>query len=304
MLVLFQMDLHIVHLSKLETNRSFEMKGFSTLRFETCLRHIIFFNSDSFLNSSEYKELLTSTDLPNVEVFHAESAYQFVLEVICGLRSLIKGETEIFGQFKDFFALNKTEIEQLGLTDVFKQLVVDCKALRRMRIQNWSQNSYGTLTRKLLNNQDGVALLGAGQLAKEIAPWLKHINKKTIILRQQKDLHPQFSGFNVEMTQAVSKTNAITVLILAAPIKNADLMSLLTKWPNLRAVIDWRGDEVLLATSQYSVFHLHDLKSESQKSRNEEATRVKLVSDEIQIKALEFTKKAKHNPWGWDDFCA
>ncbi len=190
------------------------------LVFETCLRQIVFLNSDAFLSHPDYQKLSRSEEA-HWEVIKADQGYQFILEVICGLRSLIKGETEIFGQFREFVSAHKAQIEMLGMTDLFKQLLTDCKTLRSQRIQNWSQNTYGSVTRKLLNNKDGVALLGGGQLAKEIAPWLKHVKRKSILLRRPRDLEPQFAGFQVEMVAGLSESQEITVLIVAANITNA-----------------------------------------------------------------------------------
>ncbi len=69
-------------------------------------------------------------------------------------------------------------------------------------------------------------------------------------------------------------------------------------------VVDWRGDESIGSTATRSVFRLHDLKQDHQRSKAEEAERIQLVTADIQAKALEFAKKTKHNPWGWEDFCA
>lgn len=297
------MELNIVHLAKSDTLLSQKLELVGGLVFETCLRQIVFLNSNDFLHTSDYKKLKKSMGT-SLEVFKAETAYQFVLEVICGLRSLIKGETEIFGQFKKFFFENKVEIESLGMTDIFKQFLTDCKVLRSTRIQNWGHNTYGSITRKLLNSEDGVALLGGGQLAREIAPWLKHIKVKSILLRKQRPLEAQFSDFEVQMTQDLKYSDCITVLVVAANVTNCELQSYLVRWPNIRMVVDWRGDEWLLPSTTVAVFRLNDLQEATKRSKEEESVRIQLVIRDIQTKALEFEKKAKHNPWGWEDFCA
>lgn len=305
------MDLHIVHIPKQGINtlealapiRSLNQSGFASLVFETCLRQIVFLDSDHFLTQPAYQDFLNAR-AGAVEVFKGERAYQFALEVICGLHSLIKGETEIFGQFKEFSVQNKGLIDTLAMTDVFKQLFTDCKTLRSTRIQNWSHNTYGSVTRKLVQPKDGVALLGAGQLAEEIAPWLKHVKNKSVILRRPQHLPAPFDSFQVEMTQALRPSQDITVLVVAANVTNAELKSLVPYWPNLRMVVDWRGDEQWTAQNAECVFRLHDLKSNDEKSKFEQEQRIQIVSSDIQVKALEFIKKAKHNPWGWEDFCA
>ncbi len=305
------MDLHIVHIPKrgiqnsnlLAPSRSLSECGLGPLVFETCLRQIVFLESDRFLSHPSYEDLVRA-HRGSIEVFKGEQAYQFILEVICGLHSLIKGETEIFGQFKEFSVRNKMLIDNLVMNDLFKQLLTDCKTLRSTRIQNWSHNTYGSVTRKLLMPKDGVALLGAGQLAEEIAPWLKQVKTKSVILRRSKHLPAPFDSFRVEMIQNLSASSDITVLVVAANVTNDELKSYVTRWPNLRMVVDWRGDEHWIPLKTEQVFRLHDLKANDEKSKHEQDQRIQLISGDIQSKALEFTRKAKHNPWGWEDFCA
>lgn len=298
------MELHIIHIPKQGAVVPVDLSSIGSMVFETCLRQIIFLNSDSFISNLHYQRLQNDPSI-QVETFKGSQAYQFALEVICGLHSLIKGETEIFGQFKDFAGVHKNTIEaQSLLNDVFKQLIIDCKALRGTRIQNWNHNTYGSVTRKLLGPNDGVAMIGAGQLAQEIAPWLKLIKNKYLIVRRPQTLPVVVSSFMVEMTHSLKPSLAVTVVVVAAGIDNADLSKLTNLWPNLRLVIDWRGDQRWVSKNNESVFHLHDLKEQDEQSKNEQTKRIELVSADIQIKALEFNKKAKHNPWGWEDFCA
>ncbi|MBL7542360.1 MAG: hypothetical protein JNL11_01020 [Bdellovibrionaceae bacterium] len=296
------MELHLIHIPKAGTANMSLTTHIGGVAFETCLRKIIFFNSPVDKENSDFKKLKHAVDL--VETFHFEQAYRFTLEVICGLHSLIKGETEIFGQFKEFVVRNKSQIEAQGLMSIFQQILTDCKALRNSRIQNWGHNTYGSVTRKLLRVNDGVVLVGSGQLAQEIAPWLKHVSNKKVILRRPRDLEPSFSQFQVEMVHDLTFALDATVLVVAANITNVELEKHLRCWPNIRMVIDWRGDERWIQKKCEDVFHLHDLKRNDEKSKIEQDQRVRDVSADIQIKALEFIKKAKHNPWGWEDFCA
>lgn len=296
------MDLHIIHIPKKDAQGGRDISALSPLVFETCLRQLVFVNSEDAFNSPEYNQI--SDIAKNVELYRHDKAYQFALEVICGLHSLIKGETEVFGQFKDFCSNHKNHVEALGLTETFKQLLTDCKNLRATRIQNWSHNTYGSVTRKLLNANDSVALLGSGQLAQEIAPWLKQVKSKSVLVRRPRSLEPAFSQFRVEMTDASIPSLETSVLIVAADISNKELDQQMHKWPNLRMVIDWRGDESWTAKNNETVFRLHDLKENKEKSQADQLERIQLVHAEIEAKAREYSKKSKHNPWGWEDFCA
>ena len=126
------MEFHIVHMSKTGIKNSEVALPAGGIVFETCLRRIVFFSSEQFLSQAVNQTWLQNNSF-KFEIFKSETAYRFILEVICGLHSLIKGETEIFGQFKDFFSTHKTEIDANGMTDVFKQLLVDCK-FKRLRM--------------------------------------------------------------------------------------------------------------------------------------------------------------------------
>src|SRR3989475_6294583 len=71
----------------------------NSLEWQTCLRRILFLNSNDNRAVIEAAEVGKAVP-PTVEVFRAQEAYRFLLEVICGLNSPIVGETAVMGQFK------------------------------------------------------------------------------------------------------------------------------------------------------------------------------------------------------------
>ncbi len=102
-------------------------------------------------------------------------AYEFLLRVVSGLESALVGETEIFGQFKKAWAMQASDHRQLE--PLFNKLLEDTKELRTHYLQNLGQTSYGSLARRLLLENavpSGacVLILGAGQLARAVAPFL------------------------------------------------------------------------------------------------------------------------------------
>src|ERR1041385_6331828 len=62
----------------------------SWAQWTTCLRQIAFWHQSLPLPDGSF------------DVFSGEDAYAFCLEVVCGLRSPLAGETEVMGQFRDF----------------------------------------------------------------------------------------------------------------------------------------------------------------------------------------------------------
>jgi hypothetical protein len=104
-------------------------------------------------------------------------AYAFLLRFACGLESRMAGETEVFGQIKaswrDFCGTPSVLSRQL---DTWVQLLFkDTKAIRAAHLSNLGSASYGSQVRRLLGEAtDGPTLLvGAGQLALAVAPWLE-----------------------------------------------------------------------------------------------------------------------------------
>jgi hypothetical protein len=108
--------------------------------------------------------------LAGIEIFAGVEAYEFLLRVATGLESQIVGETDIFGQFKDAWRKCSGGVE-LGI--LMQRLFEDTKDIRSRLMQNLGGASYGSLVRMLLRNRQGPTLIvGAGQIAQSVAPYL------------------------------------------------------------------------------------------------------------------------------------
>jgi glutamyl-tRNA reductase len=104
-------------------------------------------------------------------------AYAFLLRFACGLESRLVGETEIFGQIKeswrDFCASPGMLSRQL---DSWVQLLFqDTKEVRARQLSGLGSSSYGSQVRRLLGTASAgpTLLVGAGQLAQAVAPWIQ-----------------------------------------------------------------------------------------------------------------------------------
>jgi hypothetical protein len=108
------------------------------------------------------------------ETFFGADAYSFLLRVATGLESQVAGETDIFGQIKDSW--KKFKNPEPLLSQIMQKLFEDTKEIRTHYMQNLGGSSYGSLVRKLLREKgpfEGPTLLiGAGQLAEGVAPYL------------------------------------------------------------------------------------------------------------------------------------
>jgi glutamyl-tRNA reductase len=118
------------------------------------------------------------------EVQEGASAYELLLRLACGLESRLAGETEVFGQFKQCwqeFSAGRSELAT-HVSGLMQTLFRDVKDIRSRYLTGTGSASYGSLVRRVLAPVQPVVaqpaaapvlLVGAGQLAQSVAPWLK-----------------------------------------------------------------------------------------------------------------------------------
>src|SRR5438034_8104096 len=201
----------------------------NSLEWQTCLRRIL------FLNSNDNRAVIEAAEIgkmvpPTVEVFRGEEAYRFLLEVICGLNSPIVGETAVMGQFKEFSLQARFPKTPWGtfLRRLMSNLLIDAKHVRHDHLQGIGSQSYGSLVRQQVKGMPTVAVLGAGKLAREILPWLLGKTKVRVFYRNwqhAKDLLQEYP--EIELAQyADAETGweeAEAGLVIAAPMKAGDV---------------------------------------------------------------------------------
>ena len=112
-----------------------------------------------------------------LECFEGADAYAYLLRFAAGLESKLVAETEIFGQIKQAWREFSERASPLAreLSPWVQLLFQDAKAVRAQHLGSLGSASYGSQTRRLLGDEAGggaTLLIGAGQLAQSIAPWL------------------------------------------------------------------------------------------------------------------------------------
>lgn len=113
-----------------------------------------------------------------LEQFSGVEAYAFLLRFACGLESKLVAETEIFGQIKQAwreFAERGSELSR-SLSSWMQWLFQDAKLIRSQHLAHLGSASYGSQVRRLLGEHAAggpTLLIGAGQLAQAVAPWLE-----------------------------------------------------------------------------------------------------------------------------------
>jgi Glutamyl-tRNAGlu reductase, N-terminal domain len=112
-----------------------------------------------------------------IETFAGADAYAFLLRFACGLESKLVAETEIFGQIKQAWREFSERRSPLArqLSPLIQLLFQDAKAVRAQCLAKLGSASYGSQVRRLLGEDakgGPTLLIGAGQLAQSVAPWL------------------------------------------------------------------------------------------------------------------------------------
>jgi glutamyl-tRNA reductase len=282
------------------------------LDWRTCLRRILFLNkaeNASLITAAESEGLLASP----VEIYRGDEAYRFLLEVICGLNSPLVGETAVLGQFREFVAHAKLPNTSWGnfLRQLISNLLVDAKRIRHEHLQGLGSQSYGSMVRQHVKGLPSVALLGGGQLAREILPWLIGKTKVRTFYRNEaraKDLLNEYPEIQLAHFSPADAgwERAATGLVIAAPIKAVEVERWVRKQSSSFSLcLDLRGDaETDPVSLSFPVIKLSELFDALRSERQRLAGRIEAARAEIKLLAHRQVQQAQFRPFGWEDLCA
>lgn len=122
---------------------------------------------------------------------HGADAYQYILEVLCGLQSNLLGENEIVSQFKTSlsdYALSPLKDRQLSI--ILEKLLQDAKDIRTKYLSHIGQSTYASIAKKLIgvNRSNEILIIGTGHLAQDLLQYLKKSYSVTMCARNQSKL--------------------------------------------------------------------------------------------------------------------
>lgn len=282
---------------------------FEAAIWSTCLRQIGFVHSRDF---SQFENSLLSTD----EIYQGEAAFAFILEVVCGLKSPLMGETEVQGQFKQFVSEMPNKYPSLwgAYSTFFQGVQSESKRVRTVHLKNLGSQSYGSLIRRRLKSEEAVAIVGAGQLTQQILPWLKQVNKIQIHARSPEKAKSLLAGFEQVEILAWPRSLEAGLVVLAAPVSNEVLLSFLkkdcTEGRTPQRVIDLRGEAQLspdhldaLGISQGSYESLQKLMGEMDQDQMKISEKVSEAKRSIGRCGESFMNRSICRPGGWEDLC-
>jgi glutamyl-tRNA reductase len=280
------------------------------LEWQTCLRRILFLNSNE---NSAIVEGFESGDfaLPTVEVFRGHDAYGFLLEVICGLNSPIVGETAVMGQFKDFLLNAKFPNSPWGnfLCHLATNLMIDAKRVRHDHLQGVGSQSYGSLVRHHLRAFETVAVLGTGKLAREIFPWLIGKTKVRVFYRNwqhAKDLAESYPELElIPYSCHTEWEHKQAGLVIAAPLPADEIKRWAASQPaTFMKCLDLRGEAATDPIQLPAVIKLNEFFEALRSEREKLQEHVDAARSEIRQSVQRQSQQAQFRPFGWDDLCA
>lgn len=267
-------------------------QGLPLWSFKTCLRSIHF----SWLSEGE----LAPTD-HDFDIYRGQDAYEFILEILCGLHSPVVGETEVFGQFKAFWQKQNAEYP---LNAIFDNIIADVKQVRKEHLKDLGSQSYGSLVRRLLPKQSNIAIIGGGSLVKDILPWVyKDENEITLYVRDKsktKELRTLFPRIQVSLlSESITEKN----VIIAAPVQASSVEIAVVDQDSL--VIDLRGEsrqDPCQNFKNYKDLNQFFKAIEKNKSKISEAKAAALETINYISQKRFFAENFR--PFGWEDICA
>lgn len=277
-------DFHLIHRRKPHVFNAGQV-----LVWETCLRSIALSADPDDISRHEIDEIYSN-----------QQAYRFMLEIMCGLHSPVVGETEVFGQFKNF--ARTWAAQQPGRATLIQKLLADAKEIRSKHLCNLGTQSYGSwLKRKV--KADEIHILGAGNLTQEIVPYLlKKAAQVTVHVRS-----PEKVTLNGVTVKALSeRAFEGGGLIVAAPLTASYIESWARTVPS--EIFDLRdvssSDPLKFNGNRTRSHVLSDVFSEIERTKALLMPIVDLVKSEILTRSEKIASQVHVRPQGWDDICA
>lgn len=265
----------------------------STANWETCVRVLgLAFKNE---NNLDFKQVNNPA-----QVFQGPQAYHFLLRVTSGLESPILGETEVFGQFKNW-------LEQTPKWKHLGQMILeDVKLVRRQYLEGLGSQSYGSWARKKIENQSRVVMVGCGQLGQEILPWLGKADRNVTVMVRNVEKYKHLAAENIAIAHESQIQEFGGALLILAPMEEQQLKNILNK-SNFNLIVDLRDTSAQFwgqQQKQQPVYTLADAFADLQKFRELGQSQIAQAEQKLQELAKARSQGVQNRPFGWDDLCA
>ena len=274
--------------------------------WETCLRKVAF---------GAPEDLVSYATEPGDEIFRGSRAFQLCLEIACGLRSPLIGETEVFGQFKKIlhtFQLGPTPWE-LQFRRFLLAILEDAKKTRSTHLDRLGSQSYGSVARREAKGLRSIHVIGAGDLVLEMLPWLAkdgvdvHVHARDV-LKAREFLGGETARVSFSRLVGGAELVGAEALVIAAPVSARDVEVWLSPAADsIRLVIDLRADsalDVIKAPLGARALTLADVMKSVDSNNERIQTRKADALQMIERLAAERARYVEYRPFGWEDVCA
>lgn len=206
-----------------------EIKGYTAL--ETCLRVELYLET---AGNFELDKFLKKMNASNTRIYNGEEAVKYLLTVICGLDSVIKGEDQILSQIKkaylEYMEKNKTSTL---LNIIFNKAIETGKKFRSISGISRKNLSLDSIAVKFIKSKfssledKNIFIIGVGELSQEILAILHKVNSDKITMTnrsRKKSIEIQKLFHGVKTTDFDEKYKVV---------KNSDIIISATSAPHL-----------------------------------------------------------------------
>ena len=280
------------------------------LLWQTCLRQILFSDESLFQAFSVDQDC---------EIYRDLEAEEFLIQVLCGLKSPLVGETEVFGQFKNWWTQLPVGDFKGKFEGRVQNLFSAVKKIREESLCGLGSQSYGSLLRKKIDehfakNSDlkiCIDFIGAGQLVEEIVPWVQKKWAYRIRCRQPDKVRSEKRfGEPLETLHLEDNTLVSQCLVIAAPLQHDELnLWIKQRSPNepnanRPIIFDFRHDSLKFQSdliSGQNYYDLNALTTEVEEHKQSIKSQVEQAHLSIQSWKQAEMKRAQVRPFGWDD---
>jgi glutamyl-tRNA reductase len=275
---------------------------------ETCQRTLVLgFNFVPFHHIGEA--------IDDMETFVGESAYSYLLETICGLKSKLLGENEITSQFKKSYSKYLTsDVKNSQIMSILEKLFKDAKQIRTSFLKEIGQQTYAGITRKILMRKSlsgKVLIVGSGSLSEDLIKLLSRRYEIAITARSSDKVQQLVSKYeNIEVVDWNNKEEWSTFSFILNTIGTDQIIFdhiFFTTWlkTNFDPLFVDLGSPSVLETSyniEQSVYRLEDIFAVGETLNQKKQQKVKKAHEAIE----DLVTKRKNSfalsfPFGWEE---
>lgn len=236
-----------------------------------------------------------------------EDAYALLLEIVCGLRSPLLGETEVQAQFKQFLS-SLDPAADAWLRRLGQRVLADAKQIRAHHLQGFGAHSYGQLALRHTTPAERLVVVGAGALARDVLTHARDATSIDVWSRQPADdsvvSHvPAHARLIADAPSHAGAFAGATAVVVAAPVSGSDLDAIVACYRDVVIVVDLRAsDEATAFARPVPHTRLTDLMARHAEADGLGA--IQAASADIRRFARAYAAESQTRPFGWDDLCA